>query len=152
MAERQFTGKHALAIFVAAFAVIISVNVILAYNAVKTFPGLVVKNSYVASQEFNSRLQGQQALGWITDVEAKGGLVIIRIADQQGNPVRVDDLQVVIGRPTHVRDDFAPEFTYDGLAYVAVAELNPGNWNVRVAAKDQSGSAYSQSIGLYVKG
>ncbi len=152
MAERQFTGKHALAIFVAAFAVIISVNILLAYNAVRTFPGLVVKNSYVASQEFNSRLQEQQALGWITNVEAKGGLVIIRIADQQGNPIRVDDLQVVIGRPTHVRDDFAPEFTYDGLAYVAVAELDPGNWNVRVAAKDQSGSAFSQSIGLYVKG
>ncbi len=152
MAERQFTGKHALAIFVAAFAVIISVNILLAYNAVRTFPGLVVKNSYVASQEFNSRLKEQQELGWVTNVEAKGGLVIIRIADQQGNPIRVDDLQVVIGRPTHVRDDFAPEFTFDGVAYVAVAELDPGNWNVRLAAKDQSGSAFSQSIGLYVKG
>lgn len=152
MAERHFTGKHALAVFVAAFTVIISVNIILAYKAVKTFPGLVVKNSYVASQEFNSRLHEQQALGWITNIEAKGGLVIIRIADQQGNPIQVDDLQVVIGRATHVRDDFTPEFTYDGLAYVAVAELDPGNWNVRLAAKDQNGSAFSQSIGLYIKG
>lgn len=39
MAERQFTGKHALAVFVAAFGVIIAVNLVLAYSAVKTFPG-----------------------------------------------------------------------------------------------------------------
>jgi len=43
MAERQFTGKHALAVFVAAFGVIIAVNLVLAYSAVKTFPGLEVK-------------------------------------------------------------------------------------------------------------
>ena len=57
MAERKFTGKHALAVFVGAFGVIIAVNLVLAYNAVKTFPGLEVKNSYVASQEFNERLK-----------------------------------------------------------------------------------------------
>ena len=63
MAERQFTGKNALAVFVVAFGVIITVNLVLAYSAVKTFPGLEVKNSYVASQEFNERLQEHQALG-----------------------------------------------------------------------------------------
>ena len=56
-------AKHALAMFVAAFGVIIAVNLVLAYNAVKTFPGLEVKNSYVASQEFNERLQGTAGAG-----------------------------------------------------------------------------------------
>ncbi|WP_170337114.1 FixH family protein [Ruegeria arenilitoris] len=152
MAERQFTGKHALAVFVAAFAVIISVNLLLAYSAVKTFPGLEVKNSYVASQEFNERLQEQQALGWDVKAEAKGGLLILRITDAQGAPVKVAELQAVVGRATHVRDDFTPDFTFDGIAYATPATLGAGNWNIRLVAKDHDGSEFSQRIPLYVKG
>jgi len=68
MAERQLTGRHVLMIFVGAFTVIIGVNIALAYNAVRTFPGLEVKNSYVASQEFNTRRAAQVALGWTVDL------------------------------------------------------------------------------------
>jgi len=63
MAERKLTGRHVLLIFVAAFGVIISVNLVLAYSAVNTFPGLEVRNSYVASQTFNDRKAAQEALG-----------------------------------------------------------------------------------------
>ena len=62
--ERKLTGKHVLMIFAGAFGVIISVNLVLAYSAIKTFPGLEVKNSYVASQTFNERKAAQEALGW----------------------------------------------------------------------------------------
>ena len=67
MTERRFTGRHAALLFVGSFGIIISVNVALAVNAVRTFPGLEVKNSYVASQEFNDRLHAQTALGWTVD-------------------------------------------------------------------------------------
>ena len=43
MAERQFTGWHAAAVFGGAFGVIIAVNITLAVQAVGTFPGLEVK-------------------------------------------------------------------------------------------------------------
>ena len=52
---RTLTGWHAAAIFGSFFGVIITVNLALAYSAVHTFPGLEVKNSYVASQEFDRR-------------------------------------------------------------------------------------------------
>ncbi len=152
MTERRFTGKHALALFVGAFGVIIAVNLVLAYSAVKTFPGLVVKNSYVASQDFNERLSEQRALGWSVSADLTGGLVILKFTDELGAPVEVADLQVVIGRATHVRDDFTPEFTFDGVAYVAKAELGKGNWNIRLAAKSWDGADFTQRIPLYVKG
>jgi len=152
MAERQFTGKHALAVFVLAFGVIITVNLLLAYNAVSTFPGLVVKNSYVASQGFNDRLKEQRALGWTASARATGGLVILQISDAAGNPVEVEGLNAVIERPTHVRDDLSPPFTFDGTAYVAQAELGEGNWNVRVSAQDAAGAEFSQLVSFYVKG
>lgn len=152
MAERKFTGKHALAVFVAAFGVIITVNLVLAYNAVKTFPGLEVKNSYVASQEFNERLKEHQALGWDIRAETKGGLLILHITDQTGAPVQVAELQAVVGRATHIKDDFSPEFTFDGIAYAAPATLGRGNWNIRLLAKDHSGAEFAQRVPLFVKG
>ncbi|UAB88345.1 FixH family protein [Ruegeria sp. SCSIO 43209] len=152
MAERQFTGKHALAVFVAAFGVIIAVNLVLAYSAIKTFPGLEVKNSYVASQEFNERLKEQQALGWNIKAELTGGLLVLYITDQTGSPVEVADLQAVVGRATHVKEDFSPDFTFDGIAYAAPAALGEGNWNIRLVAKAKDGAEFAQRVPLYVKG
>ncbi|MEX0365828.1 MAG: FixH family protein [Ruegeria sp.] len=152
MAERQFTGKHALALFVAAFGVIIAVNLVLAYSAVKTFPGLEVKNSYVASQEFNERRDAQEALGWSVRADAMGGLVFIAITDDAEQPVEVAELKATIGRATHVQQDITPEFRFDGTAYVAKAELAPGNWNIRMVAKDAQGTEFSQRVVLHVKG
>ncbi|WP_424831578.1 FixH family protein [Ruegeria sp.] len=152
MAGRQFTGKHALAVFVGAFGVIIAVNMVLAYNAVKTFPGLEVKNSYVASQEFNERLQEQQALGWDIRAEITGGLLVLHITDPTGAPVEVAELRAVVGRATHVKDDFSPSFTFDGIAYSTPAALGKGNWNIRLVAKDHDGTEFAQRVPLYVKG
>lgn len=152
MTERQFTGRHALMLFVAAFGVIIAVNIALAVSAVKTFPGLEVKNSYVASQEFNTKLAAQQGLGWDVGVKATGGLLILSINDADGRPVELKSLQATLGRATHVKDDFTPAFDFDGTAYVAPAELAPGNWNLRMVAVAPDGTEFSQRIVLYVKG
>jgi len=152
MAERKFTGKHALAVFVGAFGVIISVNLVLAYSAVKTFPGLEVKNSYVASQEFDVRRDAQEALGWNVRADAAGGLVFLSITDRAGQPVELSELKATLGRATHVNDDQKPDFKFDGSAYVAKAELGDGNWNIRMTAKALDGTEFSQRVILHVKG
>jgi nitrogen fixation protein FixH len=150
--ERQFTGRHALMVFCGAFAVIIGVNLVLAFSAVKTFPGLEVKNSYVASQEFDDRRSAQEALGWSVYASSNGGLVVLEISDEFGNPVEVSTLTAVLGRATHVKDDIHPDFKFDGSAYVAPAELGAGNWNIRMTAKAQDGTEFSQRVILHVKG
>lgn len=86
MANREFTGKHAAAIFIGAFSIIIGVNIALAWNAVQTFPGLEVANSYVASQEFDANREAQLALGWTVRADAKDGQVILSITDEAGAP------------------------------------------------------------------
>ena len=152
MSEREFTGKHAIVLFVGAFGIIIAVNLLLAYKAVATFPGLEVKNSYVASQKFDARRDAQEALGWNVAATAQGGLVILSITDRDGRPVQVADLQAVVGRATHVKEDIAPEFTFDGQAYVAKAELGDGNWNIRMRARAEDGTEFSQRVVLRVRG
>ncbi|MCT4557052.1 MAG: FixH family protein [Pelagimonas sp.] len=151
MGERKLTGWHVLAIFVGAFGVIIAVNLALAYNAVKTFPGVEVKNSYVASQTFEDRRIPQEALGWSVVAKNTGGLLILSITDTDGRPVQVGKLDATLGRPTHVKDDKTPEFSFDGTAYVARETLAPGNWNIRMKAVALDGTPFEQRVVFYVK-
>jgi len=57
----RFTGRHMTAILTCGFGVVIAVNFTMAALASSSFGGVVVKNSYVASQEFN---------GWLEKAEA----------------------------------------------------------------------------------
>ncbi len=150
MAERQFTGRHAAMVFVAAFGIIITVNLALAFNAVRTFPGLEVKNSYVASQNFDARREAQTALGWTVSATATDGLIYLSIVDDAGNPVIVQNLDAVLGRATHVKDDRRPEFVFDGQSYVAPVDLADGNWNIRMKAEAADGTPFNQRVVLHV--
>jgi len=147
---REITGKHVLIGFVAAFALIIGVNLILAFSAVKTFPGLEVKNSYVASQQFNERKAAQEALGWTVDAELAGQQLVLSITDANG-PVEARELNALLGRPTNVRQDSRPEFVYNGTAYVAPVTLTDGNWDIRLEAVAKDGTAFTQRLKLHVK-
>lgn len=149
MAERQITGRHVLIGFVAAFSLIIGVNLVLAFSAIRTFPGLEVKNSYVASQEFNERKAAQESLGWTVAADHADGLLVLRITDAGGKPVEVAELEATVGRATHVQDDQTPEFRFDGQAYVAPAELGNGNWNIRMKAWDTAGTLFQQRVVLH---
>ena len=131
---RELKGWHILLAFLAFYGVIITVNLTLAFSAVRTFPGLEVKNSYVASQSFDERREAQNALGWSIKATAKGGMVFLDIKDQKGLPVRVAKLEATLGRATHVRDDRTPEFQFRNGSYEAFETLGPGNWNIRMKA------------------
>ncbi|GGE04794.1 cytochrome oxidase [Tsuneonella deserti] len=81
---KPFTGRHMTAILVAGFGIVIAVNLVMARFAVSTFGGVVVENSYVASQEFNKWLDEadrSRALGWKPAVSRAGdGRVVIDFA------------------------------------------------------------------------
>ena len=53
---RTFTGWHMATILVSFFAIVVGVNLLMARFATSTFGGVVVENSYVASQQFNQPL------------------------------------------------------------------------------------------------
>ena len=151
MTAKPLTGRKVFLMFAAAFSVIIGVNLILAYKAVTTFPGLEVKNSYVASQSFDAERAAQLALGWDVAADVADGQLVLTINDSAGNPVKVPSLTSTLGRATHVGEDQTPAFEFDGKAYVAPVDLNPGNWNLRVVALADDGTAFHQRIVLYVK-
>lgn len=156
MMTRELTGRHVLAITLCAFGVIVAVNLLMAFKAVSTFPGLETANSYVASQKFDVERAAQQALGWTVTPDYDGAELTLMIRDQQGNPARVRSLDASIGRPTHVRDDQTPQFSYEDGMFRAPLTLSPGNWIIHVTAEAWDGTQFRQRIdhfsGSRVKG
>lgn len=150
--EKEFTGRHMLMIMVGAFGIIITVNVTMAVNAVGTFPGLEVSNSYVASQSFDEDRAAQEALGWSTDVRIEDGALHLVFTDAEGAPIRAELVDVTLGRSTHVRDDQTPAFRWTGRDYVAPVSLDGGNWNIRLVARAEDGTEFKQRMIFYVKG
>lgn len=146
--KRELTGKHVLGIFGAAFGVIITVNLVLAYSAVSTFPGLEVQNSYVASQQFDERKAAQEALEWTVRASHSAGILTLAVTDGEGAPVELADLEATVGRATHVLEDVEPEFRFDGTEYFAVVPLGDGNWNIRMKALAEDGTAFQQRVVL----
>jgi nitrogen fixation protein FixH len=120
----------------------------MAYYAIQTFPGLEVRNSYVASQGFNERLARQRALDWTTGAEMVGGTLTLRILDHTGAPARLASLEATLGRPTTEREDIHPDFRFDGEAYVAEIDADYGNWDLRFVATAADGTEFAQRLGL----
>lgn len=149
---REITGKHVLIGFVAAFGVIIGVNVIMAVSAVRTFPGLEAKNTFVASQKFDERRDAQEALGWTAAVELVGTELVLTISDKAGQPVELAALEAMLGRPTHIKEDREPAFRFNGKAYVApMSDLEDGNWDLRMIATAADGTKFRQRLKMHLR-
>jgi len=152
MEEATIKGWHVFLGFAAAFSVIIGVNLVMATKAVATFPGLETKNSYVASQSFEADRDRQDSLGWTVDARVDGTVLTLFIKDPTG-PVEPEITKAILGRATHVNDDQAPTFSFNGTAFVAdVNALEPGNWNLRLEALAGDGTTFRRRIVLRVPG
>ena len=139
------TGRKFFFMMLGAFSIIISVNLTLAYQAIATFPGLEVKNSYVTSQSFDRRQKAQLALNW--DVAARIDRGNLRLSIRRdGGPVQAKIHSAILGRATSVADDQFPAFTFDGADYVAPVDLSSGNWNLRLIAFADDGTKFQQRI------
>ncbi|UWP92768.1 FixH family protein [Aliiroseovarius crassostreae] len=150
--EFELTGKHVLAITVSAFAVIIGVNIYMAYSAINTFPGLETDNSYVASQQFDRMKEGQLGLGWDVSAKVEGETLVLDIRDEDGRAVEVKSIYAIFGRATHVRDDQEPNFSQSssGAYTAAVGALDYGNWNLRVNILSKEDVPFQQRIQIYI--
>lgn len=149
---RELTGRKVFAITASAFAVIIAVNVYMAFKAVSTFPGLEVENSYVASQIFDKELAAQKALGWSLVESYDKGHLTLAFRDKSGLPVKVRDLAATVGRTTEAANDILPTFAFNGSDFTAPVDLAPGKWMILLEARADDGTRFHQRLDLFVKG
>lgn len=143
--DNPLTGRHVLAMIGLFFGVTITVNLVMAALATGTFPGLVVKNSYVASQNYNELLaagEAQAERGWTDEITARDGLLLVRLEDASGAALTGLDVSARIGRPASAREDRVVALRPRGDEYVAAETLPPGRWVVELAAFSNDALVY----------
>lgn len=154
--QKQLTGWHVLAMLIAFFGVIISVNLLMAYFANSTWSGLVVANGYVASQTFDkdlARARAQEALGWEVGLDFSEDRIRLTFADAAGK--KIDSLSITgdLERTVTDREDQKLAFTPMGSGvYTAPAALTSGVWEVEVDAKGNGVEDYHRIFRFVVKG
>lgn len=133
---REFTGWHMLAIMVAFFGVVITVNLTMAFLASSSWTGFVVENTYVASQKFNQKAaegREQAALGWTSNLVIADGRISYRLTDKAGNVVAAKRGTANFRRPAYAAEDLSVDLApqRDGALAAPVA-AHDGLWIVEV--------------------
>lgn len=145
----RFTGWHMMAVMALFFGIIISVNLVMAWNASLSWSGLVVENAYVASQQFNGKLAETRAFaasGMKGELTAEDGLRYV--LTRRGEPERaVDHVVAVLKRPVEAREDVRIELVRDGEGvFVSPHALKPGQWIADVTSRASGALVYRQAV------
>lgn len=149
--SREIKGWHVLAVALAAFSVIITANMVMVLAATGSFPGLVEKNSYVASQEFNIRAAAQEKLGWTGRLDYQDGRIAVSMIGADGQPVRDIDVALTVGRPSDARSDRQIALGWDGEAYAASETLEKGVWRAVIVASGHHAETYHATARFWVR-
>ncbi|MDO1580498.1 FixH family protein [Rhizobium oryzicola] len=133
-----FTGWHMLGVVCLFFGTIITVNFYMAYQAVHSWSGIVVENTYVASQEFNAKTAEAKALndaGVKGDIKIDGNIIRYKLTDGQGQPIPADEVKLQFKRPVGDHQDFTvtPRQVAPGL-FEADHNALPGHWIIEASA------------------
>lgn len=153
-AHKPFTGHHMLAIVCTFFAIIIIANGTMAYYATSSWTGLVVKNSYVASQKYNAHLQSardQLEIGWTSRLEYDSSRLNFDLQDRSGNAISSAQVSARLERPVGTFEDVEITLieTVPGT-YRSKTTLGSGAWNATVIARQAGKPDYTQIFRLSV--
>jgi nitrogen fixation protein FixH len=145
---KEFTGGHMLVLMIAFFGVIISVNLALATFARSSWTGMIVDNSYVASQHFNERAaegRAQAALGWSGTLEIGAEGMSYRLVDRAGAPILPRAVKVSLRRPAYAAEDQTIELAPTGEgAFAWEKAVRDGIWIVEVHADAGLAATYRE--------
>ena len=144
----KFTGKHMLAIFVTGFGIVAAVNFTMASLATSGFHGIVVQNSYVASQKFNGWLdkaERSRALGWdATATRREDGRVELTTKAVPAGAIITAELRRPLGAREYASLRFEP--LGDG-SWHSLETVAPGRWTVRLRI-EAAGAVWSEESEL----
>jgi len=141
-----FTGKHMALLAFGFFGVIIAVNVGMAVVSSVSWTGLVVENSYVASQEFEEKRmahESQVTAGWQSAFTFASGTAQLAIRDATGAAPDLGEVTMLVNRPVGGHDDQTLPLVRgaDGT-YSTALTLADGVWDVWITAPKSAKGFY----------
>jgi len=143
------------AIITGFFAVVIGVNITMAVLATGSWTGLVVKNSYVASQNYNAVLEDartQRARGWTSALDYTDGRLHLVLRHQDKTAVSGARVDVKLSRPVGTEQDRSITLVeHLPGEYELLEPLEPGAWDMEVQAFDLQATSYKQVFRLVIR-
>jgi nitrogen fixation protein FixH len=150
-----FTGWHMLSIMVAFFGTIITVNVTMAFYANSSWSGMLSKNTYVASQDFN--IKAAEAREWARqgfrgNVRVDENVISYFLEGPADKISQVESVSATMHRPVGEDEDFRIELrrSADG-SYSAPHGLLPGPWIIDIEAKSHDLTVFHEAERVIVK-
>jgi nitrogen fixation protein FixH len=153
----ELKGWHVLLGMLGFFGAVIAVDVGMAVQAYKTFPGEVSATPYEDGLQFNRTLAAraeERALGWRAKIRATvlgagGNLapgraqIEITVQDPSGGPIKGLRLSGQLERPATEAGRVALAFTETrpGI-YQAIAPETPGAWDLSISGVDAAGRTF----------
>ena len=151
-----FTGWHMAGLMVLFFGTIITVNLIMAWNASRSWSGLVVANTYVASQQFNGKVAEARVLaasGIEGSLTIEGGRITYRVVDAEGAPILADEAIAAFKRPVDERKDFSVGLEPAGPGlFFAERDVPGGQWVVDLRTRRDGVQLFHQTLRVVVAG
>ena len=152
---KEFTGRHMLVTIVSFFAVVIAVNMTMAWFALGSWSGLVAKNGYVASLEYKDKEEDfarQQALGWKSRLRVEHGHVLFMVKDSSAKAVTGLSIIASAKRPITEKGDEVLKFTEQRPGeYIATAPTKIGQWQIWINATSPAKEQYRKEYRVLVK-
>jgi len=151
----KFTGLHMIGVMALFFGTIISVNLTLAIFASTSWSGLVVENSYIASQHFNeltAERTAQAGRGWTATTAYSDGVFRVDLRDAEARPLPGALVAATIGRPATERDDRTVRLApLRAGGYGVPTDLAPGIWEAQVRVEATGEKPWQSVIRFVVK-
>lgn len=130
----RFTGFHITAILVAFFGIIIAVNLVMAHAATRTFGGLLAKNGYVASRDYNRWIaasEAQERLGWSFESLVANDHLVLAVQGVTNPELRVVAEHPLGGEPTReIKMAQIGEGQFRSQEMIA-----KGRWKIRISVR-----------------
>ena len=153
---RPITGWHVAMLFLGFFGIVFAVNIAMAIMAYRSWTGLVVENSYVASQHFNAdvaALKKSESLGISHQLHYINGRLLLALVGADGKPMAADKVQISIGRPVDDGEDLKLIAIHSANGqFEATAKLGNGVWSGELSALVGGGQLWRQPFKLTVGG
>lgn len=151
-----FTGKHMAIVMGLFFGTIIAVNFTMAWYAHSSWSGLVVENTYVASQEFNEKAalaRTIEASGVRGTLDVKKDAIRYQLTDAKADSVIADTVTLRFRRPVGDKQDFELQMKPAGAGlFEATHPVPPGQWIVESEALRGKDIVMHEAVRILVDG
>lgn len=161
LSQRQWTGRHALALLMGFFGVVFAANAVFVYVALESWTGLSTDDAYRKGLTYNqtiARADAQHALGWRVAVTLEAAApgrqrLALTLYDRDGRPIDGRAVTATLRGPPETDSDLTTQlaWVYAGRYAAEFASAYRGRRDVHIEVDRGAAEPYLIETELWLK-